>query len=208
LTVEPLVDDARRFGGLQRLYGLVPAERIRLSHVAVVGIGGVGSWAAEALARSGVGELTLIDLDHVAESNINRQIHALSTTVGMAKVEAMRQRIAEINPACLVHCVDAFVEPDNWPQILPVGVTGVIDACDRVKSKTAMAAWARRSKAVFVSVGAAGGKRHSHLIDVADLSQVTHDPLLAQVRYQCASSMALPRKGRVWACTVCLVRKR
>lgn len=196
MTVEPLVDDARRFGGLQRLYGLVPAERIRLSHVAVVGIGGVGSWAAEALARSGVGELTLIDLDHVAESNINRQIHALSTTVGMAKVEAMRQRIAEINPACLVHCVDAFVEPDNWPQILPVGVTGVIDACDQVKSKTAMAAWARRSKAVFVSVGAAGGKRHSHLIDVADLSQVTHDPLLAQVRYQLRKFHGAPKEGK------------
>lgn len=192
----PLIDDARRFGGLQRLYGVTPAERIRGSHIAVVGIGGVGSWAAEALARSGIGELTLIDMDHVAESNVNRQVHALTTTVGMAKIEAMRQRIAEINPACRVHCVDAFVEPDNWPQILPKGVTAVIDACDQVKSKTSMADWARNNSVVFVSVGAAGGKRHSHLIDVADLSLVTHDPLLAQVRYRLRKFHGAPKDGK------------
>ncbi len=105
----------RRFGGLERLYGMRGAARIRTAHVVVVGIGGVGSWAVEALARSGVGRLTLIDLDHVAESNINRQIHALdSDTVGQAKVLAMRDRIAQINPDCVVHCIDEFVEPDNW----------------------------------------------------------------------------------------------
>lgn len=196
MTGDPLIDDARRFGGLQRLYGITPAERIRRSHVAVVGIGGVGSWAAEALARSGIGELTLIDMDHVAESNINRQVHALTTTVGLAKIEAMRQRIVEINPACQVHCVDAFVEPDNWPQILPDGVNAVIDACDQVKSKTSMAAWARSNSVVFVSVGAAGGKRHSHLIDVSDLSLVTHDPLLAQVRYRLRKFHGAPKEGK------------
>ena len=107
------VDLQRRFGGLERLYGLEGAGRIRAAHVAVVGVGGVGSWAAEALARSGVGRLTLIDLDHVAESNINRQVHALTETVGQAKVQAMRDRIAQIHPACSVVCVEDFVDSTN-----------------------------------------------------------------------------------------------
>jgi tRNA A37 threonylcarbamoyladenosine dehydratase len=181
---------------MQRLYGVLPAERIRRSHVAIVGIGGVGSWVAEALARSGVSELTLVDMDHVAESNINRQVHALSSTLGMAKIHAMRERIAHINPECKVHCVDAFVEPDNWQQLLPENVSAVVDACDQVKAKTAMADWARRSKTVFVSVGAAGGKRHGHLVDVADLSLVTHDPLLAQLRYRLRKFHGAPREGK------------
>lgn len=193
-TVE--VDAGRRFGGLQRLYGVTQADAIQRSHVAIVGIGGVGSWVAEALARSGVGEISLIDMDHVAESNINRQAHALTTTLGMEKVRAMQERIALINPDCKVHCVDAFVEPDNWPQLLPAGVTAVVDACDQVKSKTAMAEWARRNKALFVSVGAAGGKRHGHLVDIADLSQVTHDPLLAQVRYRLRKFHGAPKEGK------------
>ena len=196
MEVDTQADEARRFGGLQRLYGVEPATRIRDSHVTVVGIGGVGSWVAEALARSGVGTLTLIDLDHVAESNVNRQVHALTVTVGMAKVEAMRQRIALINPACTVHCIDAFVEPGNWPQILPTNVSAVVDACDQVKSKAAMANWARRNKANFVSVGAAGGKRFSQGIEVADISQVTHDPLLAQVRYQLRKFHGAPKEGK------------
>ena len=103
------VDAERRFGGLARLYGVAGAARIRGAHVAVVGIGGVGSWAAEALARSGVAQLTLIDMDHIAESNVNRQIHALTGTLGQAKVSAMRERIAQIHPGCQVHAVDAFV---------------------------------------------------------------------------------------------------
>jgi tRNA A37 threonylcarbamoyladenosine dehydratase len=189
-------DEARRFSGLERLYGIVPARVIRASHVAVVGIGGVGSWVAEALARSGVGRLTLIDLDHVAESNINRQVHALSTTLGMAKVVAMQERIALINPACEVVCVDAFVEPENWPGVLPQGVDAVVDACDQIKAKTAMADWARRSKAHFICVGAAGGKRHAHKVDIADLSETTHDPLLAQLRYRLRKAHNAPREGK------------
>jgi tRNA A37 threonylcarbamoyladenosine dehydratase len=189
-------DLARRFAGLQRLFGVTGAERIYQSHVVVVGIGGVGSWIAEALVRSGVGEITLIDLDHIAESNINRQVHALTSTLGMAKVEAMRQRMVEINPNCEVHCIDAFVQPENWPHILPVNATAVIDACDQVKSKAAMADWARRNKALFVSVGATGGKRHSHLLDVADLALVTHDPLLAQLRYRLRKFHGAPKEGR------------
>ena len=190
------IDSERRFGGLQRLFGMDSADRIQRRHVAIVGIGGVGSWAAEALARSGVGELSLLDMDHIAESNINRQVHALTSTLGMAKIEAMRERIALINPECKVHCVDLFVEPDNWPQVLPIGVTAVIDACDQVHSKSVMADWARRTKTIFVSVGAAGGKRHAHMVDVGDLSVVTHDPLLAQVRYRLRKFHGAPREGK------------
>jgi tRNA A37 threonylcarbamoyladenosine dehydratase len=196
-VVEFQADMARRFGGLQRLYGVLVASKIQRSHVAIVGVGGVGSWVAEALARSGVSEISLVDMDHIAESNINRQVHALTVTMGMAKVLAMQERIAHINPACKVHCVDAFVEPDNWPQLLPDHVTAVVDACDQVKSKTAMAAWARRNRAIFVSVGAAGGKRHGHLVDVSDLSKVTHDPLLAQVRYQLRKFHGAPKEGKL-----------
>lgn len=186
----------RRFGGLDRLYGLEGAARIRAAHVAVVGIGGVGSWAAEALARSGVGRLTLIDLDHVAESNINRQIHALEETVGQAKVLAMRDRIAQINPDCTLTCVEEFVEPGNWPALLPTGVDAVIDACDQVPAKTAMAVWARANRRLFISVGAAGGKRLAHKVDVDDLSQTTHDPLLAQLRYRLRKHHGAPKEGK------------
>lgn len=189
-------DTERRFSGLGRLFGPSAARRIRGAHVAVVGIGGVGSWATEALARSGVSALTLIDMDHVSESNVNRQIHAVTPTLGMSKIEAMRQRIALINPDCQVTLVDAFAEPDNWPAILPEDVDAVLDACDQVKAKVAMAAWARRNKAIFISVGAAGGKRKAQLVEIADLSQCTHDPLLAQVRYQLRRSYGAAKEGK------------
>lgn len=200
----------RRFGGLARLYGTTGAAGIQAAHVVVVGLGGVGSWAAEALARSGVARLTLIDLDHIAESNINRQIHALGETLGQAKVLAMRDRIADINPACEVRCVEEFVDPGNWPVIAgldsDVGeYLGVIDACDQVKAKTAMASWALqrnakrkdRKQCNFISVGAAGGKRHAHKVDIDDLSLTTHDPLLAQLRYRLRKEHGAPREGRI-----------
>ena len=181
-------DFERRFGGLARLYGAAGAQRIRQAHIVVVGLGGVGSWAAEAAARSGVARLTLVDLDHIAESNINRQVHALDNTIGMAKVQAMRERIAHINPDCTVDCIEEFVDAGNWPNVLGFDASfdwknvAVIDACDQVKAKTAMAAWAIKSKTTFISVGAAGGKRLAHKVDIEDLSLVTHDPLLAQMR--------------------------
>jgi len=195
-AVHEPADLERRFGGLARLFGMEGAARIRAAHVAVVGIGGVGSWAAEALARSGVGRLTLIDLDHVAESNINRQIHALSTTLGQSKVHAMAERIALINPACRVECVEEFVEPANWPAILPGPVDAVIDACDQVRAKTAMAAWALQNRRPFITVGAAGGKRLAHKVDVDDLAHTTHDPLLAQLRYRLRREHGAARDGR------------
>lgn len=190
------VDAQRRFGGLERLYGVQGAARIRAAHVVVVGIGGVGSWTAEALARSGVSKLTLIDMDHVAESNINRQIHALTSTVGQAKIEAMRERIAQINPACEVNCIDDFVDPDNWLKLLPGGADAVIDACDQIKAKAEMAAHARKAKQCFISVGAAGGKRLAHLVDIGDLSATTHDPLLSQLRYRLRKQYGAPKDGK------------
>ena len=194
----------RRFGGMARLYGVDGAASIAKAHAVIVGVGGVGSWAAESLARSGVGELTLIDMDHVAESNINRQIHALESTLGMSKVLAMKERIGQINPQCLVHTVDDFVTPENWASLIHgvqnvsdarSPVSAVIDACDQVKSKVAMADWAIRQKKFFVCLGAAGGKRHAHLIEQADLSKVTHDPLLAQVRYRLRKERGAPKDG-------------
>ncbi len=204
-TSTDTADLQRRFGGLERLYGVTGAARIRAAHVVVVGLGGVGSWAAEALARSGVGHLTLIDLDHVAESNINRQIHATNVTVGQAKVQAMRERIALIHPGCQVHCIEEFVESSNWPQLLssanedgaPVpAVSALIDACDQVQAKTALAAWAQQARVGFISVGAAGGKRLAHKVDIDDLAHVTHDPLLAQLRYRLRKHHRAPKEGK------------
>jgi len=186
----------RRFSGLERLYGRAGASALRRGRVAVVGIGGVGSWAAEALARSGVGTLVLVDLDHVAESNVNRQVHALDATLGQAKVEAMRERIAQIHPGCHVHGVEDFAEPGNWPALLPVEVDAVIDACDEVRAKVAMAAWALRTRTPFITAGAAGGKRQAHAVDMADLAHTTHDPLLAKVRYRLRKFHGAPREGR------------
>ena len=196
-------DLKRRFGGLARLYGVTGAARIRKAHVVVVGLGGVGSWAAEALARSGVARLTLIDLDHIAESNINRQVHALDTTLGQSKVQAMRERIAHITPACRVDCIEEFVDAENWPELVSFDlqtddhITAFIDACDQVKAKTALAAWALKNKACFVSVGAAGGKRLAHQVDIEDLSAVTHDPLLAQIRSRLRKDYGAARTGKM-----------
>ena len=202
-------DLERRFGGLARLYGADGARKIRSAHIVVVGLGGVGSWAAEALARSGVARLTLIDLDHISESNINRQIHALDNTLGQAKVEAMRERITRINPECDVRCIEEFVDAGNWPGIAgldldPEAPVSIIDACDQVKAKTAMAAWAllhkvrRNQNSIgFITVGAAGGKRHAHKVEIEDLSLTTHDPLLAQLRYRLRKEQGAARQGKM-----------
>ena len=154
-SVDLDADLERRFGGLRRLYGDVGYRRVRAARVAVVGLGGVGSWAVEALARSGVARLVLIDMDHVAESNINRQVQAVGATVGQAKGQALRERIADIHPGCEVLVVDEFVQPDNWPQLLPVAVDAVIDACDQVRAKQVLAQWAWTSGTIGLCVGAA-----------------------------------------------------
>lgn len=193
----PAQDPPRRWGGTWRLLGPQAAQRVWGAHVAVVGVGGVGSWAAEALARMGVGALTLIDLDHVAESNLNRQIHATDATLGLAKVVAMAARIASFHPDCKVHTVDDFVGPTNWPAVLPDGVDAVIDACDQLSAKAAMAVWALAQRRTLISVGAAGGKRQAQAVAVADLADVTHDPLLAKLRYTLRRHHGAARQGRI-----------
>lgn len=172
----------RRFGGLRRLYGDSGYAQLRGLRVAVVGLGGVGSWAVEALARSGVASLVLIDMDHVGESNINRQVQALGATLGMAKGEALRQRVLDIHPGCRISLVDDFVTADNWPALLPEPVDALIDACDQVRAKLALMSWARATDVVAVCCGAAGGKRLPQRLEVDDLSSATHDPLLASLR--------------------------
>ncbi|HET7526830.1 MAG TPA: ThiF family adenylyltransferase [Burkholderiaceae bacterium] len=191
-------DLERRFGGVRRLYGNAGYGRLRNAHVAVVGLGGVGSWAVEALARSGVAALTLIDLDHVAESNINRQLQALQSTLGQAKPVALRERIAQIHPQCDVHVIEAFVEPGNWPALLQGrAVDGVIDACDQVRAKLAIAQWSLATRATSVCAGAAGGKRAAQRVEVADLADVTHDPLLAALRQRLRKAGAAARHGAI-----------
>ncbi|WP_207061067.1 tRNA cyclic N6-threonylcarbamoyladenosine(37) synthase TcdA [Motiliproteus sp. SC1-56] len=171
-----------RFGGVQRLYGTVAVEAFRAAHVCVVGIGGVGSWAAEALARSGVGRITLIDLDDLCVSNTNRQIHALGTTIGQSKVAVMAERIRSINPECRCEVEEDFVAEDNLETLLDRGYDFVIDAIDSVRAKAAMIAFCRRRKIALITVGGAGGQVDPTQIQVADLSRTQHDPLAAKVR--------------------------
>ncbi len=189
-------DLERRFGGLRRLYGDAGYLRMRSARIAIVGLGGVGSWTAEALARSGVAELTLIDMDHVAESNINRQVQALGATTGMSKVQALAARIADIHPGCVVRGIEEFVTPENWPALLPHAVDGLIDACDQVRAKEALAAWALRHRLPFVAVGAAGGKRLAHRVEVDDLALTTHDPLLASLRQRLRKHQGAAKAGQ------------
>lgn len=189
-------DLERRFGGLRRLWGDAAYQRVRAARIAVVGVGGVGSWAAEALARCGVAGLVLIDLDQIAESNINRQVQALGATVGAAKVEVLKQRLLDIHPGCCIDAVEEFVEPANWPGLLPSAVDGVIDACDQSSAKLALATWALAGRHALVVAGAAGGKSKPQALEVDDLSLVTHDPLLASLR-QRLRKVGAPRTGRM-----------
>jgi len=198
LMLPPATADLeRRFGGLRRLYGEAGYQCLRAARIGVVGLGGVGSWTVEALARSGVAQLVLFDLDHVAESNINRQVQALEQTLGQAKVLALRERIAAIHPGCDVQGVEDFVTAANWPTLLPTPVDVLIDACDQVQAKAAMAAWALREGRPLVCVGAAGGKREAQRVEVADLAETTHDPLLASLRQRLRRDGAAPRQGRM-----------
>ena len=183
-TTEPeqSADFERRFGGVERLYGALALGRFQRAHICVVGIGGVGSWAAEALARSAIGRITLIDLDMVAESNVNRQIHALGDTFGKAKTTAMAERIRAINPACQVHEIEDFVSPDNLAQTLGRSYDYVIDAIDQVRTKAAMLAWCKTNDVPIVTAGGAGGQMDPTLIEIDDLARTVQDPLLSKVR--------------------------
>ncbi|SDG83150.1 tRNA A37 threonylcarbamoyladenosine dehydratase [Paraburkholderia phenazinium] len=186
-------DHARRFGGIARLYGAPALAAFERASVAVIGIGGVGSWVAEALARSAVGSLTLIDLDNVAESNTNRQIHALDGNYGKPKVEAMAERIRQINPLCEVRQVEDFIEPDNFAAVLGGGFDYVVDAIDSVRTKTALIAWCVEQGQPLITVGGAGGQLDPTRIRIDDLALTIQDPLLSKVRAQLRKQHGFPR---------------
>lgn len=193
-TLEADVDHARRFGALERLYGPGTLERLRRMRIAVAGVGGVGSWCVEALARSAVGHLRLIDMDHVSESNINRQIQALGSTLGAAKVEVLARRIADINPYCQVETRDEFVEPDSVERLLgDQRFDLVLDATDAVRAKVALVLYCRAHAIPLVTIGAAGGQRDPARVRVADLAHTEHEPLLARVRKRLRSEHGFPR---------------
>ena len=172
----------QRFGGIGRLYTPEGLAKLRQSHICVIGIGGVGSWAVEALARSGIGKITMIDMDDICVTNINRQIHALTRTVATLKTEAMKTRIAEINPECQVEIIDDFISPDNLADYLNRGYDYVIDAIDSVKTKAALIAYCKRNKIRLITTGGAGGQTDPSQIQIADLSKTIQDPLASKVR--------------------------
>ncbi|CAG0992961.1 tRNA threonylcarbamoyladenosine dehydratase [Methylophilaceae bacterium] len=187
------VDFARRFGGVRRLYGDAGLAGFSKAHVCVIGIGGVGSWAAEALARNAVGRITLIDLDNIAESNVNRQLHAVEGEFGKAKVSAMAARIRSINPNCEVHEIEDFITPDNAQNLLARDYDVVLDAIDDARAKVAIAAFCRGRKLPLVMTGGAGGRLDPTRIRSGDLARTTGDRLLAKVRNQLRRDHGFPR---------------
>lgn len=188
------MDFERRFGGIARLYGEAALARFRRAHVCVIGVGGVGSWVVEALARSAIGNITMIDLDNVAESNINRQIHALSGTLGKAKVTALAERITQINPFCRVTEVEDFITPDNLEEMLGAQPYDyVIDAIDNVRAKVALIAYCRAKGIRLITIGGAGGQIDPTKIEIRDLSRTEQEPLLAKVRKRLRAQHKFPR---------------
>lgn len=182
-----------RFGGIARLYGTQGLNQLKKAHFCVVGIGGVGSWAAEAIARNGVGNITLIDLDDICTTNINRQLHALSSTVGQSKVDVMCERILQINPECNVTVIEDFVTEENLAELLNQSFDYVIDAIDSVKIKVLMINYCKRNKLPIITIGGAGGQVDPSQIEICDLSQTYQDPLLAKVKNQLRREFNFPR---------------
>lgn len=191
------LDYERRFGGVERLYGAAGAEALKKAHVAVIGLGGVGSWAAEALARTAIGELTLIDLDNIAESNTNRQIQALSGWYGKPKVEALAERVNQINPTCKVNLIEDFIDQGNAESILTPEML-VLDCIDSVKAKSVVAALCRQRGQFLVVCGAAGGKVLPTDWKVEDLARTQGDPILASLRHLLRKRYGFPqsKKGK------------
>ena len=179
--MENIATFEQRFGGIGRLYGIQELERLRQAHICVIGIGGVGSWAVEALARSGIGKLTLIDMDDICVTNINRQIHALTGNIGQLKTEVMQQRVKLINPECQVNVIDDFLNLENLADYL-YGYDYIIDAIDNVKVKAAMIAFCKRHKLKIITTGGAGGQTDPSQIQITDLSRTIQDPLASKVR--------------------------
>ena len=186
----------QRFSGVARLYGQSALTLFSQAHVCVIGIGGVGSWAVEALARSGIGHITLIDMDDVCVTNTNRQIHALRQTVGQPKGEVMARRIAEINPECEVTCIDDFITTDNVAEYLTKQFDYVIDAIDSIRPKAALLAYCRRNKIPVVTTGGAGGQIDPTQIQVVDLAKTIQDPLAAKLRERLKSDFGVVKNGK------------
>lgn len=189
-------DIERRFGGVRRLYGAQGLSRLKQAHVMVIGVGGVGAWTAEAMARNALGQLTLVDLDNVAESNINRQIHALSDNLGKPKVTAMRERIFQINPLCEVIEVEDFITADNMAALLQTPPDVVVDCMDDSKAKIALAAYCQQHGIALVMSGSAGGKLDATRIRLADLAHVQGDRMLAKVRNQLRRDYGFPKASQ------------
>lgn len=189
---EETIDYHRRFGGVARLYGEVGAAKLARAHVCVVGVGGVGSWAVEALARTDVRHLTLIDLDNVAESNTNRQIQALGQEYGRAKIDVLKDRIALINPRCQVDCVEDFIDEANVAELVPADAA-VLDCIDQVRAKAALISLCRHRGQLIVTSGAAGGRVNPLAIQSGDLGRISGDPLLASVRYRLRKAYGFPK---------------
>lgn len=186
----------QRFSGIGRLYGQRALALFARSHVCVIGIGGVGSWAAEALARTGIGKLTLIDMDDVCVTNTNRQIHALNHNVGELKTAVMVERIKAINPECQVDYIDDFITPDNVAEYLNRGFDYVIDAIDSVRPKAALLAYCRRYKIPVITTGGAGGQIDPTQIQVTDLAKTIQDPLAAKLRERLKSEYGVVKNSK------------
>jgi len=192
-SIEETPDFERRFSGVKRLYGEAGIKKLQSAHIVVIGIGGVGSWAAEALARNAVGMVTLIDLDNIAESNVNRQLHAVDGEFGKAKVTAMRERILNINPQCDVHEIEDFITLQNIATLLSTDFDVILDCIDDAQAKIALADFCKRSQIPLIMAGSAGGRLDPTRIKVADLAYVTGDRLLSKVRNQLRRDCAFPR---------------
>jgi tRNA threonylcarbamoyladenosine dehydratase len=175
-------DYQARFSGVARLYGTDGAERLRMARVCIVGVGGVGSWAVEALARTGVGALALVDFDEVCVSNVNRQLPAVTSEIGRPKVQVLRERVAEINPECEVNAVEEFFTSINAETILAHEFNCVLGAIDDVANKALLLAECARRRIPAVTVGGAGGRRDATALRVSDLAFTTHDRLLQRIR--------------------------
>ncbi len=170
------------FAGIARLYGQEAYTLIKKMHVCVIGIGGVGSWVVEALARSAVGQITLIDFDTIAQSNMNRQIHALSNTIDKKKCSAMMERVKNINPDCVVNIIDDFITMDNMENLLSRDYDYVVDAIDSIKFKAGLIYYCKRNKIPVITTGGAGGLTDPSVIEVVDLTKTYNDALAAKVR--------------------------
>ena len=186
-------DYERRFGGVRRLYGEAGIKKLQGSHIVVIGIGGVGSWTAEALARNAIGHITLIDLDNISESNVNRQLHAVDGAFGKAKVSAMHERILSINPHCVVIEIEDFITIENLESLLNFQCDVIVDCIDDAQAKIALADFCKRKQLPLIMAGSAGGRLDPTRAQVADLAFVTGDRLLSKVRNQLRRNYAFPK---------------